>query len=183
MPVPKGAYNMDFDKFDDPNFNPFETKTKVVDKFDDNDVAITPASPPTDVKEEPVAKEAEEVPVKEEPNDELNELNATFDAPKRKPPVLGKNRKSNAAVKKTTPTKKTPVPSTPKEEDEAPPQPKGAYNMDFDKFDDPNFNPFETKTKVVDKFDEPAAADEAPLPAKGAYNMDFDKFDDPGKCS
>ena len=66
---------------------------------------------------------------------------------KRKPPVLGKNRKSNAAVKKTTPTKKTPVPSTPKEEDEAPPPPKGAYNMDFDKFDDPNFNPFETKTK------------------------------------
>ena len=30
--VPKaGGYNLDFDKFDDPNFNPFETKTKVVE--------------------------------------------------------------------------------------------------------------------------------------------------------
>jgi len=26
----------------------------------------------------------------------------------------------------------------------------GGYNVDFDKFDDPNFNPFETKTKIVE---------------------------------
>ena len=36
---------------------------------------------------------------------------------------------------------------------------KGAYQIDFDKFDDPNFNPFETKTKVVNAFDEPGQAD------------------------
>ena len=48
--------------------------------------------------------------------------------------------------------------------------------QDFDNFDDPSFNPFETKTKVVETFDEPG--DETP-PPKGAYNVDFDQFDDP----
>ena len=28
---------------------------------------------------------------------------------------------------------------------------KGAYKIDFDKFDDPNFNPFETKSNVENK--------------------------------
>merc|ERR1711892_1027379 len=179
LPVPKGSYNMEFDKFDDPNFNPFETKTKVQNNFD-TDAATTTTSPVAD-NEEPASKE-EETPVKEttdEPGDEaLNELNATFDAPKREPPVMGKNRKP-ASAKKTTPKKRPVMPSPPKdsvetgEEEETLPPSKGAYAVDFDKFDDPNFNPFVTKTKVVDKFDEA----DAPLPAKGAYNVDFDKFD------
>ena len=38
IPPPKGAYDIDYSKFDDPNFNPFETKTKVVNKFDENPV-------------------------------------------------------------------------------------------------------------------------------------------------
>merc|ERR1712154_580588 len=35
--VPSKGYNLDFlDNLDDPNFNPFETKTAVVDKFEDS---------------------------------------------------------------------------------------------------------------------------------------------------
>ena len=38
--VPKGGYNLDFlDNLDDPNFNPFETKTKVVNAFGASDNA------------------------------------------------------------------------------------------------------------------------------------------------
>merc|ERR1711892_1526359 len=160
LPVPKGSYNMEFDKFDDPNFNPFETKTKVQNNFDTDAASATTTTSPVAANEEPVSKE-EETPVKEttdEPGDEaLNELNATFDAPKRKPPVLGKNRKP-ASAKKTTQNKKPVMPSPPKDsvetgEEETLPPSKGAYAVDFDKFDDPNFNPFETKTKVVDKFE------------------------------
>ena len=38
--VPKGGYNLDFlDNLDDPGFNPFETKTKVVNAFGASDNA------------------------------------------------------------------------------------------------------------------------------------------------
>ena len=117
-------------------------------------------------------------------------MNVTFEPPKRAPPKLGQNRKP---IKKKTPTKvEKPEKPVEKTEDEPLP-PKGAYNVDFDKFDDPSklkillsferclficsdFYPFETKAKVTNN--EP---EEAPLPAKGAYNVDFDKFDDPSK--
>ena len=36
--------------------------------------------------------------------------------------------------------------------------------MDFDKFDDPNFNPFETKSKVENK---ESPKEEEPLPKRG----------------
>ena len=49
-----------------------------------------------------------------------------------------------------------------------PPPPKGAYEIDYSKFDDPNFNPFETKTKVTNTFDEPA--DDPPV--KGNILLD-----------
>ena len=43
---------------------------------------------------------------------------------------------------------------SPPKEEPLPPAPKGAYNLDFlDNLDDPNFNPFETKTKVENKFE------------------------------
>ena len=38
MSIPKGGYNLDFlDNLDDPNFNPFETKSKVVVAFGASD--------------------------------------------------------------------------------------------------------------------------------------------------
>ena len=39
---------------------------------------------------------------------------------------------------------------------------KGAYKIDFDKFDDPNFNPFETKSNVENK--EPTLSQPEPQP-------------------
>ncbi len=67
----------------------------------------------------------------------------------------------------------------PAEQEEQQPLPKSnGYNLDFlDSIDDPNFNPFATKSKVVnDGEDQPI-----PKPASAAsYNLDFlDKLDDP----
>ena len=75
-----------------------------------------------------------------EESEDLNQLNNTFDAPKRKPPQLGKNRKP---IKKKAPPKaldKGFKPTPPPKEDvieDAPLPAKGAYNIDYDKFDDP----------------------------------------------
>merc|ERR1712130_311356 len=45
IPVPSKGYNLDFlDKLDDPNFNPFETKTAVVNKFEENAPVIESAA-------------------------------------------------------------------------------------------------------------------------------------------
>ena len=137
----KGAYNVDFDKFDDPNFNPFETKTKVVENFD-----------PQQQTDDP------------EPGDEMMET--SFEAEKQ--PEVQETIESTEKIEETQ--------EQPQTEPEEPLPPKGAYNVDFDRFDDPNFNPFETKTKVVEKFDEP---EEEPPAPKGAYDIDYSKFDDP----
>ena len=152
IPVKKGAYNLDFlDNMDDPNFDPFATKTKVVDNFDTD-------KPPTTIVESGSFTETKvPKPVTEEANDELN---TTFEPPKRKPPKLGQNR-PKPGVKKTKkaplPKKNpTPEPETAQEEFDLPPPKSGAYNLDFlDNLDDPNFDPFATKTKVVDTFSEP----------------------------
>eukprot|EP00091_Calanus_sinicus_P000923 TRINITY_DN10887_c0_g1_i1.p1 TRINITY_DN10887_c0_g1~~TRINITY_DN10887_c0_g1_i1.p1 ORF type:complete len:112 (-),score=25.84 TRINITY_DN10887_c0_g1_i1:228-563(-) len=41
IPVPSKGYNMDFlDQLDDPNFNPFETKTAVKNNFEDSKPVI-----------------------------------------------------------------------------------------------------------------------------------------------
>merc|ERR1719322_725585 len=51
-----------------------------------------------------------------------------------------------------------------KEEEELPVPPAKGYNLDFlDNLDDPNFNPFETKTAVLNNFDSSA-------PVSGAQN-------------
>ena len=67
---------------------------------------------------------------------------------KRAPPKLGQNRKkvSPKVIKPKALKPKVQADPEPKPEEEETPLPaKGAYNIDFDKFDDPNFNPFETK--------------------------------------
>ena len=158
MPLPaKGSYNFDFDKFDDPNFNPFETKTKVVNKFEEKDPEKPKPEVLPEVKpEEPVKEKLEAMEVG---NDDLNELNTAMEPPKRAPPKLGQRRppvKKKAPPKKAPPPKPaTPPPANAEEDEPLPPAPKGAYNLDFlDNLDDPNFNPFETKTKVENKFDE-----------------------------
>ena len=75
--------------------------------------------------------------VEEAPVDEAeNDLNVTFEPPKRAPPKLGQNRKP---VKKKTPkVEKTEAPKSDEPKAEEPLPAKGAYNVDFDKFDDPS---------------------------------------------
>jgi hypothetical protein len=124
--VPKGAYSVDVNKFDDPDFNPFETKKAMsnspipneepiapkgaysvdFDKFDDPnfnpfETKKAMSNSPTNIPEcKPV------VPVNEAPTDEImNELETGFEPPKRAPPKLGANRKK--VVKK--PVAKKPV--------------------------------------------------------------------------
>jgi len=175
-PAPKGAYNLDFlDNLDDPNFNPFETKTKVENKFDEKIETKQPDVPkeqPTKAQPE-VQSEKPDVP-SEKPDvasENLDELNVDFEPPKRAPPKLGQRRPPvKKKVKKVVKPEVTKEP----EADDAPLPAKGAYAVDFDKFDDPNYNPFETKSKVSNQ--EP----DLPKPKAGGYNLDFlDNLDDP----
>merc|ERR1712223_2269121 len=146
--VPQKGYNMDFlDQLDDPNFNPFETKTAVKAQFD--------TSAPVEVLPE---KAAEEVPEenKTEPNgDKVEEP----EKPVKKPAVKKPWLKRPALKKKQPPP---PDESGPvKEEEDGPVPAAKGYNLDFlDKMDDPNFNPFETKTAVIEKFDSSAPQEE-----------------------
>ncbi|KAL2098946.1 hypothetical protein ACEWY4_005426 [Coilia grayii] len=92
----------------------------------------------------------------------LLEFNFGDDAQvKRKPPFkkLGKKPPGAKASEKTAPTEKKPATSAvvpkpaPKKDpqDDAPTEaalPKGCYSVDFDKWDDPNFNPFGTKVNM-----------------------------------
>lgn len=128
-PAPSG-YTMDFDKLDDPNFNPFESKGPKIT-----------SSPPPQKEESQKKEESEPVP---SANDE-EQLNVTFDAPKRAPPKLGQNRKKVSPKVIKPKAIKPKVQTVVKAEEEEVPLPAKSYSMDFDKFDDPNFNPFESK--------------------------------------
>lgn len=172
MPLPaKGAYNFDFDKFDDPNFNPFETKTKVVNKFEEKD-PIKIEEPDSAVKPKPEVideKSQTKSEVMDVGNDDLTELNTAMEPPKRAPPKLGQRRqpakKKAAPIKKAPPPKPATPPPADAEDEPLPPAPKGAYNLDFlDNLEDPNFNPFETKTKVENKFDEKTETKQPDVP-------------------
>jgi len=151
--VPAKSYNMDFlDKLDDPNFNPFETKTAVSNKFDTTPAAAVPNQAETSVPANDVLEVDEKTSI-EKKTEEPAELPVTKKAVVKKP-----------WLKKTIAKKKPPAPSIddePKAEEDSVKPPQKAYNLDFlDKLDDPNFNPFETKTSVVDKFEHSAPVPE-----------------------
>merc|ERR1719330_1061406 len=141
--VPSKGYNLDFlDNLDDPNFNPFETKTAVVDKFDDSTPVTENAEPSvTDNKLEnaSVVEKAEE---EKKPKKEL---------PVK--PWLKAKKKS----RKAPAVENNEIQPIPNEECQEEKVPNKGYSLDFlDNLDDPNFNPFETKTSVIPKFDEPS---------------------------
>ena len=55
--APKGAYSMDFDKFDDPNYNPFESKKAMRNSPPPSESAAPPKlvkTPPKVQKPSPV---------------------------------------------------------------------------------------------------------------------------------
>merc|ERR1712032_1361665 len=146
--VPKKRYNMDFlDQLDDPNFNPFETKTAVKEQFDTSD-PVNQTSPSETVEEVPNEKVTESVENKAEEPEKPVAKKPVAKKPWLKKPVLKKK------VQQPPPAESDPAKD---EEDDAPVPAAKGYNLDFlDKMDDPNFNPFETKTSVIDKFDSSA---------------------------
>ncbi|KAK2896790.1 hypothetical protein Q8A67_011278 [Cirrhinus molitorella] len=81
-------------------------------------------------------------------------------------------RKPKLGIKKAPPPQteqldNTPVPVPSKDIDDIP-IPKGSYNFDPSKWDDPNFNPFSSSTGVPN----------SPCLSKGSYSFDADSFDD-----
>ena len=136
-PPPSKGYNLDFlSQLDDPNFNPFETKTAVRGSFD--------------VTTEP--KESNETDVT---NVDLKSNNSLTPESDKSEEIAKPAEKKKEVLKPWLKKKKKPVPkpaSEPRESLEDPiPAPAKGYNLDFlDNLDDPNFNPFVTKTNVVD---------------------------------
>ena len=145
--VPSKGYNLDFlDNLDDPNLNPFETKTAITDKFEDSASVL---SEPSEIVSEAPKSNPETIPSKPLENETLS---------KEKTPVKEKIVKPWLKKKVSKPSKK--VEESEKKagkdvEEDIPAVPSKGYNLDFlDNLDDPNFNPFETKTAVVNKFED-----------------------------
>ncbi|XP_072262676.1 transforming acidic coiled-coil-containing protein 3 isoform X2 [Pyxicephalus adspersus] len=148
-PLPKGAYKFDPDQID--SIDPFNTGGSKL-------------------------QNSPKKPVSEEKSDKAEPVKLEFDfgggdAPVRKPPPkkLGKRPPVKTAVKKP-PVAKESIPEKPKELD--PPKqpedevivPKASYNFDWDKFDDPNFNPFGSgASKMVASPKVPKIANEVPV--------------------
>ena len=137
---------MDFDKFDDPNFNPFASKKAMQNS--------PPRSP------------VEKMEVDEKPEVQPVTLNQPVVQAKPEIVVEPEVKEPEGHEPKLEETEPEPVADEPV-------LPKGAYSIDCDKFDDPNFNPFETKKAMQN------SPPSSPPPPKGAYSMDFDKFEDP----
>ncbi|XP_053701316.1 transforming acidic coiled-coil-containing protein 3 [Synchiropus splendidus] len=155
---PKGSYNFDFDNLD--SINPFQTggskiqnspvSAKKVPEDETAEVKPTATVAPL-CSAEPAAEEprpAQDGPVVLEFNfDDGAEV-------KRKPPKKLGKRPPGLKVKDKKPVSEVKPVQEPAEEPvghgaEDVAVPKGAYSFDFDKFDDPNFNPFGTKTAMT----------------------------------
>eukprot|EP00091_Calanus_sinicus_P020571 TRINITY_DN5693_c0_g1_i2.p1 TRINITY_DN5693_c0_g1~~TRINITY_DN5693_c0_g1_i2.p1 ORF type:complete len:184 (-),score=61.99 TRINITY_DN5693_c0_g1_i2:131-682(-) len=161
-PVPPAkGYNLDFlDQLDDPNFNPFETKTAVKNQFEASEIVqestesiVKNSVPETDL----VVSNISEENTPKEPASTEPEANATTKSDQAKTavnpkkPLIRRNVKPKKAV---SPKKQEDVEPVEGDEENSPLPPPKSYNMDFlDNLDDPNFNPFETKTAVKDNFD------------------------------
>ena len=208
--VPKGTYSMDFSKFDDPNFNPFqsnktlendedplnESKPKLgtysmnLDKVDDPN--FDPFKTKKSIMNSPT-KENDSVAFPK-PNDSIpTTLEQTMDHPisepttvtsasvnsSSKPTEINDLHEKSVAVKpKTKVAKKKRKPvikNDPPADEDAEVVPKGTYSMDFSKFDDPNFNPFQSN-KTLENDEDPLNESK---PKLGAYSMNLDKVDDP----
>ena len=159
--VPKGSYNIDFDAIDLENFNPFGTKSKV-----DNDAvlpgpsAVQPSPEKTLVGEgSPLKATPKKSPKKASPKKASPEKNE-----KLIPTAIEKDHSEQVAT--AVPEVKQDDPEiVANAEDQLPPKPespslvpKGSYNIDFDSIDLENFNPFGTKSKVVNDTPLPGAS-------------------------
>lgn len=117
---PKKGYNLDLDNLDDPNFNPFATKMSVSNSPDRK------KEPVVESKKAEENKVSEEVPKPEEEKKQVKEAGKPVGMKKKKPVAKAPEGK----------------------QDDFATEPKGGYKLDLDHFDDPNFNPFATKSAV-----------------------------------
>uniref|UniRef100_A0A673HRE5 Transforming acidic coiled-coil-containing protein C-terminal domain-containing protein n=1 Tax=Sinocyclocheilus rhinocerous TaxID=307959 RepID=A0A673HRE5_9TELE len=190
-PIPPSAsYKWDPDNFE--NIDPFRTGgSKVANspvlgrKADFTSVSDTPVA----VEEPRASSPAKEQPIniEEQPITKRQPVRLEFDysedsgeAPRNTPPPknLGKKpgakmpiRKPKLGIKKAPPPQteqldNAPVPALSNDIDDIP-IPKGLYNFDPNKWDDPNFNPFSSNTGVPN----------SPRLSSGSYNFDPGSFD------
>lgn len=191
-PIPPSAsYKWDPDNFE--NIDPFNTGgSKVANspvlgrKTDFTSVSDTPVA----VEEPRATSPAKEqtINIEEQPINKRQPVRLEFDysedsgeAPRSTPPPknLGKKpgakmpiRKPKLGIKKAPPPQteqldNAPVPALSNDIDDIP-IPKGSYNFDPSKWDDPNFNPFSSSTGVPN----------SPRLSGGSYSFDPDSFDD-----
>merc|ERR1712130_89824 len=169
LPVPPAkGYNLDFlDKLDDPNFNPFETKTAVKNQFEASECVqeSTESISKNSVSEANSSKAniSEEKTSNETTHQTTTEDSSEKSKPTAKPkkPLIRKNIRPKKPVESKKPIEQSDDVKQTEEEDDSPAPPSKSYNLDFlDKLDDPNFNPFETKTAVQNHFE---TTESAPL--------------------
>lgn len=114
------------------------------------DAALAPMSP--NAARSTVTDSPDDVPVKGEPV----KLEFNFDEGsevRRKPPPKKFGKRSSSVKAGKPPSDIKPAEETPVNPDNAQveiPAPKGSYTFDLEKFDDPNFNPFGTKSNIND---------------------------------
>lgn len=146
IPVPSKGYNMDFlDQLDDPNYNPFETKTAVKNNFDASDPNSSQEQPDDNKENTPLPKEQKDASDTKTDIIEEKKVEKVKKSPPKKPWL-------NKMKKKPVPTVEA---ESATESEDVIPVPSKGYNMEFlDQLDDPNFNPFETKTAVKNNFED-----------------------------
>ncbi|XP_059373400.1 uncharacterized protein LOC132110641 isoform X4 [Carassius carassius] len=171
-PIPPiASYKWDPDNFE--NIDPFCTGgSKVANspvlgrKADFTSVSDTPvaveepcASSPT--KEQPINTEEQPITKRQPVRLEFDYSEDSGEAPRNTPPpkILGKKpgakmpiRKPKLGIKKAPPPQteqldNAPIPALTNDMDDIP-IPKGLYNVDPSKWDDPNFNPFSSNTGI-----------------------------------
>ncbi|KAF0293598.1 Transforming acidic coiled-coil-containing protein 3 [Amphibalanus amphitrite] len=184
---PKVGYNLDF--LDDPNFNPFTTGSGIKLSPPPSPKASLPPLKAAKTKKQREAAPADPAPAETngvgssdggsvEPANAPEQTEEPAKPPAKKPAVKKPVRPVRRPLKKKVEPPPEPT-SAPAEENgraDSPPlaPPSKGYNLDFlDNCDDPNFNPFATKSAVANSpTGSPTAArkvaNSPPLPARSA---------------
>ncbi|XP_043206590.1 nascent polypeptide-associated complex subunit alpha, muscle-specific form-like isoform X3 [Amphibalanus amphitrite] len=185
---PKVGYNLDF--LDDPNFNPFTTGSGIKLSPPPSPKASLPPLKAAKTKKQREAAPADPAPAETngvgssdggsaEPANAPEQTEEPVKPPAKKPVVKKPVRPVRRPLKKKVvepPPEPTPAPSEENGRADSPPlaPPSKGYNLDFlDNCDDPNFNPFATKSAVANSpTGSPTAArkvaNSPPLPARSA---------------
>ncbi|XP_026134129.1 titin homolog isoform X3 [Carassius auratus] len=154
----------------------------------DTPVAVEEPCASSPAKEQPINTEEQPISTEEQPITKRQSVRLEFDysedsgeAPRNTPPpkILGKKpgakmpiRKPKLGIKKAPPPQteqldNAPIPALTNDMDDIP-IPKGLYNFDPSKWDDPNFNPFSSSTGIPN----------SPGLPKGSHSFGPDSSDD-----